>query len=325
MNNSWNAVAFSKELKTKPLKVYYKKIPIVLFRYKNHIHALNDQCPHRGAPLSTGKVINGGIICPYHGWKFNGNGEQLELPGSCNFKPSHTSLIKTYRTHEEAGTIWITSNNEDNLNTPFNPNFHHHYSHYSVSTFIKANIIDIFENFLDPLHTHFIHSNIIRSNNKRHLCHVEIKNIEDGYQATYIEEKKQSGLFSKLFGRHIEKSIGRVRNQNIIEIEYHSKNALELSVVVYANQETKNNCKLLIRTYLKKQKTPFWVSAPIIFLFQFITFIQDKKILETIHKNKNTIKSFTPLIIHTDIMRPYIAMALNNELIKVDKKASILL
>ena len=27
-----------------------------------------DECPHRLAPLSEGRVVDGGLECPYHGW-----------------------------------------------------------------------------------------------------------------------------------------------------------------------------------------------------------------------------------------------------------------
>jgi phenylpropionate dioxygenase-like ring-hydroxylating dioxygenase large terminal subunit len=33
-----------------------------------------DECPHRLAPLSEGRVVDGGLECPYHGWQFEGAG-----------------------------------------------------------------------------------------------------------------------------------------------------------------------------------------------------------------------------------------------------------
>nr|WP_232220269.1 Rieske 2Fe-2S domain-containing protein [Legionella tunisiensis] len=43
--------------------------------------ALQDFCPHRGAPLSAGK-LNGEVLqCTYHGWRFNTSGDCIDIPG----------------------------------------------------------------------------------------------------------------------------------------------------------------------------------------------------------------------------------------------------
>jgi len=34
------------------------------------VRAMKDQCPHRGAKLSMGRVENGRLECGYHGWQF---------------------------------------------------------------------------------------------------------------------------------------------------------------------------------------------------------------------------------------------------------------
>lgn len=41
-----------------------------------------DKCPHRGAPLSEGKVwADGSLHCSYHGWRFNGqSGQCIAIP-----------------------------------------------------------------------------------------------------------------------------------------------------------------------------------------------------------------------------------------------------
>lgn len=35
------------------------------------LHALDNVCPHRGAPLAEGVVEDGRVICPWHGWSFD--------------------------------------------------------------------------------------------------------------------------------------------------------------------------------------------------------------------------------------------------------------
>ena len=34
-------------------------------------HAMNNMCAHRGGPLGQGPVMDGKVICPFHGWMYN--------------------------------------------------------------------------------------------------------------------------------------------------------------------------------------------------------------------------------------------------------------
>ena len=37
-------------------------------------------CPHRGTDLAYGRLEDGGLRCPFHGWLFDVNGKCLETP-----------------------------------------------------------------------------------------------------------------------------------------------------------------------------------------------------------------------------------------------------
>lgn len=46
-------------------------------------HVFEDACPHRLGPLSEGRVeADGTLLCSYHGWRFDGEGECADLPYS---------------------------------------------------------------------------------------------------------------------------------------------------------------------------------------------------------------------------------------------------
>ena len=45
------------------------------------VFALDDACPHRGMPLRHGRCVDGTIECCYHGWRFDGDGACVEIPG----------------------------------------------------------------------------------------------------------------------------------------------------------------------------------------------------------------------------------------------------
>lgn len=45
---------------------------IAVFRTNDdRIYALEDFCPHKGAPLSYGQLEGARVICPLHGWEIN--------------------------------------------------------------------------------------------------------------------------------------------------------------------------------------------------------------------------------------------------------------
>lgn len=66
-------------------------------------HAIDDTCPHRGAPLGAGVLENGKVYCPLHGWEFD------VKTGACHSNPARP--VKTYPAKEENGQVWIAINN----------------------------------------------------------------------------------------------------------------------------------------------------------------------------------------------------------------------
>jgi nitrite reductase/ring-hydroxylating ferredoxin subunit len=79
----WWAVARSEEVTgDKPINVDIGDQPIVLWRDKGIVRALEDRCPHRRAPLSLGCILaSGAIQCGYHGWTYDGeSGRLVDIP-----------------------------------------------------------------------------------------------------------------------------------------------------------------------------------------------------------------------------------------------------
>jgi nitrite reductase/ring-hydroxylating ferredoxin subunit len=52
-------------------KVEVEGKAIALFNLEEGYHAIDDTCPHRGGPLSTGPVEGQVVTCPWHGSKFD--------------------------------------------------------------------------------------------------------------------------------------------------------------------------------------------------------------------------------------------------------------
>jgi nitrite reductase (NADH) small subunit len=48
-----------------------KGMPVCMARVNGELAALNNECPHRGAPLAEGAIEDGRVVCPWHGWSFD--------------------------------------------------------------------------------------------------------------------------------------------------------------------------------------------------------------------------------------------------------------
>ena len=43
---------------------------IAIFNDKGDFRATDDLCPHMGAPLSGGYILDSAVVCPWHAWQF---------------------------------------------------------------------------------------------------------------------------------------------------------------------------------------------------------------------------------------------------------------
>ena len=84
--------------------------PIVVARDGGgKVFALHDSCPHRGVPLHYGRVVDGTIECPYHGWRFNLGGVCVEIPSCAEGQQMNISKIRCQQFHavERYGLVWV--------------------------------------------------------------------------------------------------------------------------------------------------------------------------------------------------------------------------
>lgn len=106
--NVWTPVALTSELTASaPLGVKVAGTPLVLFRdEEGKASALLDRCPHRGVALSLGKVKDGRIECPFHGWKLEGSGHVCHVPWNPDAKLGALRGVPV-PTRELGGQVWI--------------------------------------------------------------------------------------------------------------------------------------------------------------------------------------------------------------------------
>jgi NAD(P)H-dependent nitrite reductase small subunit len=81
-------------------------VQVGLFHEPDGLFALENGCPHRGAPLHEGFVAEGQVTCPWHQWQF-----QL-TDGVCRNIPN--VRISTYPIEVREGTIWVDLQKQEN-------------------------------------------------------------------------------------------------------------------------------------------------------------------------------------------------------------------
>jgi vanillate O-demethylase monooxygenase subunit len=103
--NAWYVACTPDEIQDKPLGRQICGEKIVFYRGpEGKVAALEDFCPHRGAPLSLGFVEDGKLICGYHGLAMGCEGKTLEMPGQ---RVRGFPAIRAFAVEERYGFIWV--------------------------------------------------------------------------------------------------------------------------------------------------------------------------------------------------------------------------
>ncbi|CAM8622387.1 HcaE Phenylpropionate dioxygenase and related ring-hydroxylating dioxygenases, large terminal subunit [Comamonadaceae bacterium] len=156
----WHPVTASTSLTDAPLAITLLEQELVLWRdATGSAHAWADQCPHRGAKLSLGRVCAGRLECPYHGWQFEAGGQCVHVPAVPSFVPPASHAARIHAVVEAYGLIWVQLQPEAGVPLPTfaaEPDMQLRKvlcGPYDVATSAPR----IVENFLDMAHFGFVH------------------------------------------------------------------------------------------------------------------------------------------------------------------------
>jgi phenylpropionate dioxygenase-like ring-hydroxylating dioxygenase large terminal subunit len=172
----WQPILLSWELKDNdgaPVRVTVLGEDLIAFRATDGSIGLVDAyCPHRRAPLFYGRNEENGLRCVYHGWKFNVDGQCVDLP--CvpeNARIRGNVRIKSYPTYEKGGVIWTYMGPPERKPAP--PDFEWMRTpatHRNVTKNYQANnYLQSLEGGLDTSHSSFLHNQAIGSKTVRNL------------------------------------------------------------------------------------------------------------------------------------------------------------
>jgi vanillate O-demethylase monooxygenase subunit len=83
--------------------------PWAVARIGGRVVAMADRCPHRFTPLSAGKVVDGSLECPYHGYRYGPDGRCVLIPalGASATIPPKAVVPTPHSVQERYGLVWL--------------------------------------------------------------------------------------------------------------------------------------------------------------------------------------------------------------------------
>lgn len=162
--NFWYPTLLGADLKDKPVRVRILNHDLVVFRDTHGTaHTLSDTCVHRGGSLARGKLLKDDCIqCPYHGWRYNGEGLCTRIPSiGMHAKIPPRARVDSYPTQEKYGVVFaFLGELPEELRPPIMviPEYGTREWRAQVATFdVEVNYERSIENGLDPAHNEFVH------------------------------------------------------------------------------------------------------------------------------------------------------------------------
>ena len=195
----WHPVADAQDVAQAPLAARLLQRDIVLWRDgEGRVQAFADQCPHRGARLSLGRVHEGRLECPYHGWRFAASGQCEHVPALPHFTPPATHCARRHAVHEAHGLVWVRLEAGDAAPPAFGPEDDARLRKLNCGPYdVTASAPRIIENFLDMSHFGFVHEGWLGTREATAIEDYRVEPLPTGLRATGCKAwQPQSNLHS---------------------------------------------------------------------------------------------------------------------------------
>jgi len=165
MRRHWLPVCMSEEVAEpdgRPVRSRLLGEDLVVFRdSQNRLGVLGEYCLHRRASLAFGRNEQCGLRCLYHGWKFDVEGNVLDMPSEAPGAAQRLGKkAKAYPVHESGGFVWIWMGPEDRM-----PQFRPpawapkpDIRYAIVKMHVACNWAQVLEGSIDSAHSSSLHS-----------------------------------------------------------------------------------------------------------------------------------------------------------------------
>ncbi len=162
--NEWYVVAFSDEIK-RELKARTLLGKRVVF-YRTEAGSpvvLEDRCPHRSFPLSESHLEGDTIVCGYHGFRYDSQGDLIEVP-SQQVCPRGVGIHR-YAAVERGPIVWVWMGDPelaDESRVPHQPWMEDaSWECSSGYLYHQGNYVSMHENLMDLTHLSYLHADTI--------------------------------------------------------------------------------------------------------------------------------------------------------------------
>ena len=255
--NQWYAILPSSAVKSgKITAVKRLNMKLALFRdERGNPACVVDQCSHRGAALSQGKIKNGCITCPFHALEFDKN-------GTCRFVPANGKLskmdlsryhVKSYLVREAHDIIylWYGDDEKTDASLPFfEEEIDYTYAYCEMKDLWNAHYSRCIENQLDVVHVPIVHYNTIGRGNKT-LIHGPKLEIQKNILKTSANNEVDHGQRQKDSDECIIKSTYLLFQFPNIWLNHITP---KIKVFIYFAPVDEENTMLYLRFYCKISK-----------------------------------------------------------------------
>jgi len=258
IKNQWYAVLDSKELKKKKiLSIKRMGEKLVLWRDGDTIKCLVDKCAHRGAALSLGKIVEGCIQCPFHGFEYNEKGDCVKIPakGKKSKVPDYIR-VRAYPARENLGFIWIYwgdyKEEKDLPPIPTIEDIDKKFVHHQIVDHWPVHYSRAIENQLDVMHLPFVHYNTIGRGNRTIVDgpYTELKNDKI---SVWVANRKDNNEEAK---QRISRPSYNFQVQFIFPNLWQNRISDSFRIVVIFVPIDEENTKLYLRNYQKIVRLP---------------------------------------------------------------------
>jgi phenylpropionate dioxygenase-like ring-hydroxylating dioxygenase large terminal subunit len=305
----WFPVARSARVQRTPLAIELLGRSLVLARTRTgELIALEDRCPHRGVPLSAGRLCGEALQCAYHGWAFDSRGECVRMPGAPEQTPLASVRVPRYEVVEREGLVWLRRRQggplpERLLALPMGSR------RFLNEMTWRAPIIEAQENFLDALHTHLVHPGLVRRDGVRRIVDVIARPATDGFRVDYEGQSTQTGLLYRLFESRRERESAHFSGLSIGQIEYGYANGSTVQITLCFSPVNAATTRVFAMLHVTGRSAPAWLVQLLVWPFLRRVARQDARMLGLQTLGRQRFPEHRHVVTPLDVVRPRLEAA----------------
>jgi phenylpropionate dioxygenase-like ring-hydroxylating dioxygenase large terminal subunit len=174
------------------------------------------------------------------------------------------------------------------------------------STTWNTRAIDALENFLDPLHTHFVHPGLVRCSGARQIVSVTVTRSAGVLQVDYGGQAQQGGWLYRLFEspRELERAHFAAAAAGSAQLEYRYQDGSALYFTIHFSPLSKTVTRVHGTLHVENRWAPAWAVRMIAWPFLRHVARQDQAIVEAQAINKARFCRDAGVSTELDLVRP---------------------